>query len=302
MSVTTPRPPGDSSPAGGDGPDPTDGLIKINQRPEFGQYLRDLWARREFIIQVPLEDVRARNQNTFLGMAWLVLTPLLTIGVYFVIFGLLLNISRGLDNYIGFLAVGYLMYNFIGRGVPSGARIIPSNISLIQSVHFPRAALPISSALQDFFTFIPAMYVMLVVVLLSGLPTSVPNESVRWQWILMLPIILMALMMVIGLKMIVARLGNALPDLGQVLPHIMRMIFYGSGVIYEPTRFTQNHEWVETLFNFNPFFEILSLARNVILADYPIDNRLWIYAALWSVGLMVGGTVFFWRGELNYGF
>lgn len=299
VSTLTPSSGGDSAAARDD---LTDGLILINQRPAFGQYLRDLWARREFIVQIPLEDVRARNQDTLLGVVWMVLTPLLSIAVYYVIFGLLLNITRGLDNYIAFLTIGYLMYNFVGRGVPAAARIIPSNLSLIQSIHFPRAALPISSALRDLFTFLPALYVMLVVVLLSGLPADIPNESVRWQWLLMIPILGLAFMMVVGIKMIIGRIGNSLPDLGQVLPHVMRMLFYSSGVIYEPSRFTENHPWAQTLFTMNPFFEILSLARNAIMTDYPIDNRLWIYATLWAVGLLTSGTYFFWRGELNYGF
>ena len=61
--------------------DPTDGLIPAGRPLPLGAYLRELWLRRDFLVRVPLEDLRAQNAHTLLGGIWLVLNPLLQVGV-----------------------------------------------------------------------------------------------------------------------------------------------------------------------------------------------------------------------------
>ena len=84
----------------------TDGLFPIGRPTPLGIYLRDLWARRDYIVRVPLNDLRSQNAHTLLGGAWLVLNPLLQVGVYFLVFGVIMPIDRGVDSYLVFLTLG----------------------------------------------------------------------------------------------------------------------------------------------------------------------------------------------------
>ena len=71
-------------------------LLKIGESFSLSEYLKRLWAHRHFMVRVPLEDLRAQNSHTFLGSIWLVLNPLLQVGVYFLVFGLILPIDLSL--------------------------------------------------------------------------------------------------------------------------------------------------------------------------------------------------------------
>lgn len=131
-------------------------LQPITVRPSLGDYLRDLRERREFMVYAPAAELRAVNFHTVLGNLWLLLNPALSILVYYVIFGLLLNADRGTTNYIGFLTVGVLVYGFLSSCVTGGSRAITANINLVRSVHFPRAVLPLSNTLRNFYEFLRA--------------------------------------------------------------------------------------------------------------------------------------------------
>ena len=94
-------------------------LLKVGESVSLSEYLKKLWSHLHFMIRVPLEDLRAQNSHTFLGSIWLVLNPLLQVGVYFLVFGLVMPIDRGVDQYLVFLTIGVFVF-FHSQRVISG--------------------------------------------------------------------------------------------------------------------------------------------------------------------------------------
>ena len=72
--------------------------------------MRDLWSRREFIFAVPRNSLRAQNMDTLLGNFWYLLNPALQTSVYFLVFGLLFDANRGIDDYLAYLVIGVLTF------------------------------------------------------------------------------------------------------------------------------------------------------------------------------------------------
>jgi teichoic acid transport system permease protein len=106
--------------------------------------------------------------------------------------------------------------------------------------------------------------------------------------------------------MVVARTGAKASDLRQVMPFIMRAWMYGSGVLYSVTLFEENLPgWASRLVEFNPMLVYIELARVALLENAPVLNsslpQLWLVAAGWAVVMGVGGYLYFWRGEQEYG-
>ena len=112
-------------------------------------YLRNSWRRRHFALAMPVDRFRSRNQNTILGNIWNVLNPLLTAGVYYLIFGVVLNASRGVDNYIFWLVIGLFVFRLTQSTVMQGAVSITSKQGLVRSLRFPRVLLPVSRRRAD---------------------------------------------------------------------------------------------------------------------------------------------------------
>lgn len=268
-------------------------LRSVHERPVFAKYLALMRDQRHFTWYSAVQQLRSENVKATFGSFWFLLTPMLNIVVYWLVFGKLLNVNRGAGNYITFLTIGILMFDLLARPLPGAARLLDTNITLIRSVYFPRAVLPVAFSIEHLIRFIPSILVMLFFVVVGG-------ESVRWSWLLVVPAVLIAYTFMLGLSLIFARVGKMAADVGLALPHLIRLLLYGSGVLYLPSSFTSDQR-VLRFFNANPFFEIISLVRGAFIEAQPASGSLWIGAAAWAIGTLAIGLVFFWQGEQSYG-
>jgi teichoic acid transport system permease protein len=229
--------------------------------------------------------------NTALGNLWLVLNPLLQMGVYFLVFGVILGTDRGVDNFLAFLAVGVFLYHYTQRSIMAGAKSILKNQGLIRSIQFPRAVLPLATVMAHALSFLPAAAVMIFIALATG-------ESVHWTWLMLVPLFVVQTVFNIGMAFITARMTDRFPDMLNVLPFVFRLIFYVSGVLFLASR----HLTAETLvwFRLNPVYATISTGRGIIL-DGTLDGALWLSVVGWAIFALVVGFFVFRAGEQDYG-
>ena len=119
-----------------DGPNGSDtaGLFAVGRVSPLGTYLQDLWHRRDYLLRVPIEDLRVQHAHTLLGNLWLLLNPVLQVAVYLLVFGVLIELDRGVDDYLAFLTVGVFIFHQAQRTVTAGARSVVANVGLILSL------------------------------------------------------------------------------------------------------------------------------------------------------------------------
>lgn len=269
-----------------------DGLVELGHTPPLPEYVRDLWTRREFAIYVPFNDLRVQKMDTALGQLWHFINPAITVLVYYLIFGVLLEIDRGIDNYVGFLVIGVLTFTTTTRIAGDAVGSIARDSGLIRTIQFPRALLPVTSVVQQTLAFGPAIIVLLVTLLLTG---EVP--SAKW---LLLPFgLFVHFLLNLGIALCCARAGFAVRDLTQMVQHVFRLLFYASGVLFLPSRFVTD-ETVLKLFALNPLYDILVFMR-WILMDLSMGAEVFIALMIYAISLPIIGMVFFIRGEHKYG-
>lgn len=271
------------------------GLTPIAARPPLGTYIRQVWSRRQFIVAF----ASARNIATFadarLGQVWQVLTPLLNAGVYYLIFGLLLNTQRGVHNYIAFLVIGIFVFTYTQRSVLAGSRAISTNLSLIRALHFPRAALPFAYTIIELQQMFVSMIVMIAIVLITG-------EPISFQWLLLVPILLLQSMFNVGASLFVARIGARVTDVTQLLPFVLRTWLYVSGVFYSIAHFTKHAPHViKVMLDANPGAVYLELVRDALLQEHVAVTFAWPYAVMWAVFGLGAGFLYFYLAEETYG-
>lgn len=271
------------------------GLQRAGARLPLGTYTRQLWARRYFIKEFSTASNAVGFSRSFLGQAWQLLTPLLNVAVYYLIFGVLLHTRRGVDNFIAFLTIGLFVFSFTSGALTAGARAISGNLGLTRSLHFPRAVLPVSTTLTALQQLISSMVIMIPVVLLTGEPLSL-------RWFLLIPAIGLQAAFALGLAFLFARLGARVPDTSQMLPFLTRVWMYTSGVMYSITEFTKGRpHWVKTVLEVNPGAVYVNVARNALLTHNPVHPYTWPLAIAWAVVMLGIGYLVFWQGEEEYG-
>jgi len=276
---------------GADGPG-NDGLFAVGRPVPVGTYLRDLWHRRDYLVRVPLEDLRVQNAHTLLGNLWLLLNPVLQVAVYLLVFGVLIELDRGVDDYLAFLTVGVFVFHQAQRTVTAGARSVVANVGLVRALRFPRAALPVGSAIGQLLSFAPVLVVMLAVTLAHG-----HAPDLRW---LALPGLLAALTALgLGAGLLAARATHTYRDLENLLPFLFRLLFYLSGVLYSVDHFIAD-EALRALFALDPLYCLVTTWRWALIGT-DASGLAWAGTVTWPILFLVTGFVAFRGREATYG-
>lgn len=274
---------------------PAPGLRRAGARLPVDEYTRRLWERRWFIEAYASASNAAGYERSFIGQYWQLLTPLLNIGVYFVIFGLLLHTSKGVPNFIGYLTVGVFVFNFLSTSMVAGSKAITGNSGLVRALQFPRAVLPVATTLRAFLQLVNSLVVMIPILLLTG-------EPITWHWLLLIPTLVLASMFSLSLAFVTARIGALVPDTTQLLPFVSRVWTYASGVMFNMQAYTSGHTGILTvLFELNPGYVYLELARSAMLQATTASPTTWLLGVLWAVVPLAASYLYFWRGEEGYG-
>ena len=277
------------------------GLSVAGARPGLLTYIRQTWRYRHFTNAFSTAGVVASLQSHRLGRMWQVLTPLSNAAVYYLIFGVIIGTKGRVHNFIAYLCIGIFFFTFTSGSVQQGVQAITKHLGLIRALQFPRAALPISSTLTELQNLFASMIVLLSIVLITG-------EPIRWNWLLLAPLIALQAIFNVGLAMSIARVGNKITDLKQLLPFVMRTWMYASGVMYSVSTFAEHlPKTLAHLALANPLVVYVEIARQALLVPQPHDVQVlststsWLLATAWAVVMGVGGFIYFWLGEQEYG-
>lgn len=269
------------------------GLTRGGVRPRFWRYLKDIWRHRRFLLTLSSAQSYARHQDNYLGQLWSVLNPLLLAGAYYLIFGLLLGTDEGTENYVGFLVIGLLLFIYSAGTMSSASKAISGNLNLVRSLRFPRALLPLSVTLTEFIAFLPSVAVILALTLVTGEPITV-------YWLLFPVALLLILMINSGIALIVARLVHSSRDIRNLVPLVVRLLRYVSGVFFSIQAYA-GEGLVGTLMLYQPFALVLDIARQALLVETEFRPVSWLVALGWAILLPMFGMIFFWRAEATYG-
>ena len=271
---------------------PDQQLVDLTQPSPPAAYLAEVWRRRDFAILVPVQDLRAQNMGSALGQLWHLLNPALMVAVYFLIFGLVIDTSRGVDNFLGFLVVGVVWFHLTQRVVQDAAVCIPRNLGLIRSVQFPRILLPAVAVNGQTAAFAPALVLALAAVIATG-------ERPSLRWLALIGVLAAQFVFNFGAALLVARIGAAVPDLRQLLPHVFRLLFYASGVIFSVEAFVSSPGW-RRAFALNPLYDVITCARWCLVGE-PADMSVVIGLLAWCVLMPAFGFAVFRRSEQRLG-
>lgn len=276
------------------GLDPSN-LQPVGVRPGLCEYLAQLWDRRHFIWTDARHRVATQNSRNRLGSLWLLLRPMLDALMYYLIFAVVLNVDRGMENYPAYILIGVLMFRSTMRSISQGPNTLHSGRAMIRAFTFPRASLPLSAEIRDAFQMIYTVPVVLVMIM------AVPNhERPEITWLLIPVIFLLQFTLNVGISLVMSRIGFILPDVTQLMTFVARLLMYTSGVIIPVERFLETPVFREFI-QANPIYHLLTIYREALMDGTVAGLDHWLVLGAWAVGLTVLGFLFFWQGEETYG-
>lgn len=276
------------------------GLTVSGARPTLRAYIGGLWSRRHFIVAFATARLTAQYSQAKLGQIWQVMTPLLNAAVYYFIFGVLLDTSKHVPDFIPFLVTGVFIWTFTANSIMAGTRAISGNIGLVRALHFPRASLPIAIALQQLQQLLFSLAALLAILVCFG---QLPQVG----WLLAVPALVLQAVFNTGISMIVARLASKTPDIAQLMPFILRTWMYVSGVMWSIDK-VLGHDKVPHIVKLalqcNPAAVYIDLMRFALIDSFTaaqLPPHVWAVALFWAVLFGAGGFLYFWKAEEEYG-
>lgn len=276
------------------------GLTVSGARPPLTEYARRLWARRHFITAFATARLTAQYSQAKLGQVWQLMNPLLNAAVYFFIFGVLMNTRSHVEDFVPFLVTGVFIWTFTSSSIAVGTRAISGNIGLVRALHFPRASLPVSLALQQLQQLAFSLGALIVILFCFGVRPG-------WSWLLAAPALFLQSLFNAGVSLVMARLAARTPDIAQVMPFVLRTWMYVSGVMWSIDKVLADNRVphvVGLALEYNPAALYIDLVRFAFIDSFTADRlppHVWAAASGWALLAFVGGFIYFWKAEETYG-
>lgn len=218
----------------------------------------ELQKQWEFVMAMTEREIKSRYKSTLLGLLWVIVKPLLQMGVYGFVFQYFIKVD--VSNYFIYLFAGLLIWEFFSDTLIKNTYQFLHKRSLLKKASFPRINLIFSTLLANSFNFLVALSLLLIVQLIRG--------DFSATKIILFPLALFWLgLPALGFSLLLSALNVRYRDIGFLVNSIMPLWFYWTPVIYSLELLPPAIRWV---FYLNPITEPLVFFRSVLLG-LPIE-------------------------------
>ena len=134
----------------------------------FGKY-------RYLLVELVKKDIKLKYRNSYLGVVWTLLEPLLTMAVLTLVFSSFLG--KGTKDFPVYILTGRLLYSFFSNGTKAALKSVRSNASMIKKVYVPKYMYPVASVLSGYVIFLISLVVLAIVAVARGV---YPTMQLFW--------------------------------------------------------------------------------------------------------------------------
>jgi lipopolysaccharide transport system permease protein len=252
--------------------------------------VREVWRYRELVYFLLWRDLKVRYKQTVIGGAWAVLQPLLTMVVFSIVFGRLINVPSEGVPYPIFSYTALLPWTFFAGAVARAGNSLIQDPNLLSKVYFPRVALPLAALSSILVDLAVAFAILVGMMLFYGL---VPGFT-----LLALPLfLLLALLTTIGVGLWLSALNVKYRDINYVIPLLVQFWLFLTPVAYPSTLVPD--AW-RPLYSLNPMVGVVEGFRWAILGTESLSVGTAFISAAVALVLSVSGLLYFRRVEHEF--
>jgi lipopolysaccharide transport system permease protein len=253
--------------------------------------LGELWAYRELLGFIAWRDVAVRYKQSALGIGWALLTPLVTVAIFTLIFGRVAGIPSDGVPYAVFCYAGLLPWLFFSQSVQRATVSMVAERNLLTKVYFPRLIVPISATLAPLVDFgIASSLLAALLVWFGVVPSAHALYAVplclAWTWLV-----------AVGVGALLAALNVHYRDIGQVIPFLLQVWMYLSPVVYPTSLVPGGLRWLHAA---NPLAGVIDTLRFALFARGPAPGAALFVSLTISAALVAIGLACFARMERSF--
>ena len=248
----------------------------------MGDRLSRLIAYRTLVKYLVLKDIKVKSRGTYLGVAWTLMNPLITIAMYFFVFQYVFRI--GIPNFLAFFLVGLLMWIFFARSIATAATCVLDNDAMVKKAAFPLEILPVSSVFYHLFNHVIAFGIAVPLILVFG------GGRLSWNLLWMVVILVAFVCFSIAVSLVLSTIGVFFRDTRDILEVGLPVIFWMTPIFYDAS---MAPVFLRPVLDLNPLSPFIEATRAALLeARSPSWAELGLMAFWISVAAITGVWVF----------
>jgi lipopolysaccharide transport system permease protein len=218
--------------------------------------LKEVWGFKDLLYFLVKRDLKVRFQQTFIGVLWIVLQPLIQMLIFYVIFGILIKVPTNGIPYPVFYLSGFVVWQLFSQVVNSSAYSLLGNVGIITKAYFSRLTLPLSTTIGAIIDFLVSFSVLLVFLLVNHYPIT--------SRYLFLPfLVLLTLVFSLGVGLLFGALMVVFRDTKNLLAFILQIWMFITPIMYPITIVPEKYR---ILFYLNPLTGLVTAFRWVVLS------------------------------------
>ena len=250
--------------------------------------LRGLWAHRELLFSLTRREIVSRYKQTFFGLGWSLLQPILQTIVYTIAFSLVLKTSsaEGIP-YTIFVFANLTLWTYFSTTTINAMNSLRSNTALITKVSFPREIIPIASILSGLFDFTVTFVVLIILNAIFGF---YPNIK-----FLYIPAILaVEILFILDLALVLSVFTVVRRDLTYIVQFLITLYMFLTPVFFTIQALPKQ---LQDFYYVNPMGAIIDAFKNVVFYNYEPRWYSLLIALVSLILIFIPSYKFFKRAE-----
>ncbi len=254
---------------------------------------------KNLLFELTRKNVKLKYRNSWLGIFWSFLQPLLNMTVLSVVFiGIFGRSNEHVICYPVFLFTGRLLYDFFNTSTKQAMTSFRRNSAIIKKVYVPKYMYPLSSIFSTFVTFAISVLCLIVVWIFFKATGLSNGHALHITWYVLLCIVPMFLILLFstGVGLVLSVLAVYFRDIEYIWDVLTRLLMYMVPILYPLQRIKT--PWIIYTIKINPLYSMIELFRQCVLYGQPMSWKLLAYATVVSVlTLIFGIIIFMWKSD-----
>lgn len=235
-------------------------VVHGDRKFDLGSLLRSIWEYRLLLFVFAKRDLKGRYSQTVLGLGWVILTPLITVGVFMIVFGVMVKVpTDGIPTLLFYLVAVIPWYSFMNVLNPT-VQMIEGNAGLITKVYFPRVIIAGAYAFGAAVDFLIG-FVFLIT------PAAIIYGVWTIKLLVLMPFLLICTLAIgMGVGLILAPINARYRDVKHFVPLALQLFYYSTPAIYPVSAVPV---WAKPWYNINPLSLVITSYRHALLDEWP---------------------------------
>lgn len=248
---------------------------------------KEVWRYKELLYFFVWRDLKVRYKQTIVGIGWALFQPFVSMVVFSIFFGKLIQVPSDGIPYPIFVYTGLLFWQLFSGALGDTANSLISNAAIVTKIYFPRILLPLSTTANKFVDLFFASLALIFLMFHYGYTPGLSG-------IILIPVLLaITSATAVGTGLILASINVKYRDVRYILPFFMQLLLFLTPVIY-PSSIAGKYAW---LLSFNPMTGVINTARAGLLGTGPIGWYSLGVSSVTAIALLAIGIFFFKKTE-----